>query len=106
MPAHWNRFAVVFFALNLFIPLLVHLLIMLIGLIGPDLRTLWFALFVIAGVNIGNFYFAAIGSGWHRVAYLVIAAFNVLSLFAMGGLSFFTSIFGWLHIVPDLVALF
>lgn len=106
MPAHWKRFSVAFFVLNLLIPLLVHLLIMLIGLVGPDLRDLWLALVVITGINIGNLYCATLSKGWHRAGYLIITAFNLLSLFAMGALSFFASIFGWLHIVPDLVALF
>lgn len=97
------HFAKLFFALNLGLPLLVHLLIALIHLAGPDLRQLWLALLVIGGINLANIVYAFLFSGWPRVALITITAFNLLSLFAMGALSFFTSLFGWLHIVPQLI---
>jgi len=97
------HFAKLFFALNLGLPLLVHLLIALIHLVGPDLRQLWLALLVIGGINLANITYAIVFKGWPRIALITITAFNILSLFAMGALSFFTSLFGWLHIVPHLI---
>lgn len=95
-----------FFAINLFAPLLIHFVVAVISLIGPDLRQLYVALPVIVLINAANLTMAALNTGWVRIGFLVIASFNLLSLFAMGALSFLTSLFGWLDIVPDLVALF
>ena len=100
------RSAKIFFALNLGLPLLFHLLIALVDFIGPDLRDLQVALAFIAILNVSNLVLGFYSKGWWRTGYFTITAFNILSLFVMGALSFFTSLVGWLHIVPELVAMF
>lgn len=105
MKLKTDSYAFRFFALNLFLPLGIHLLVGVIGWFGPDLRQLWLALPVIMLINSLNLTYAFYCQGWHRTGLLVIVGFNLISLFAMGALSFFTSLFGWVHIVPEFVSL-
>lgn len=105
MKLKTDSYAFRFFALNLLLPLSIHLLVGMIGLVGPDLRQLWIALPVILLINSLNLTYAFYCQGWQRIGLLVIVGFNIISLFAMGALSFFTSLFGWVHIVPSFVAL-
>jgi cytochrome c oxidase subunit IV len=99
------RFALVFFSLNLFFPLAVQIGVAIIGLFGPNLRTLAVALPVIFLINVANISLAFYHKAWQRVALITITLFNAISVFAMGGLSFLTSVAGWEEIVPDLVSL-
>ena len=105
MKLKTDSYAFRFFGVNLLAPLAVHLVVGLIAIAGPDLSRLYVALGVIVLINASNLALAVFYSGWPRVGLLVITAFNILSLFAMGALSFLTSLFGWVHIVPDLVKL-
>ncbi len=105
MKLKTDSYAFRFLTLNLFLPLAVHLLIGLIGLVGPDLRQMWVALPVILLINSLNLTYAFYCRAWQRTGLLVIVGFNILSLFAMGALSFLTSLFGWVHIVPAFVGL-
>ena len=105
MKLKTDSYAFRFFALNLFIPLGLHLLIALIDVVGPNLRQLWVALPIIMLINATNLTYAFYCKGWQRIGLVVIIIFNILSLFAMGALSFFTSLYGWVHIVPAFVAL-
>ena len=99
------RFALIFFSLNLVFPLLVQIGVAIIGLFGPDLRILAVALPVVFLINVANISLAFYYKAWQRVGLITIMLFNAASIFATGGLSFFTSVFGWDHIVPDLVTL-
>ncbi|PLW74965.1 hypothetical protein [Cohaesibacter celericrescens] len=105
MKLKTDSYAFRFFALNFFVPLAVHVLVAILATLGPDLRQLFVALAVIAAINASNLALAVYYKGWPRISFLAITAFNILSLFAMGALSFFTSLFGWVDIVPDLVKL-
>ena len=105
MKLKTNSYAFRFFALNLFFPLGIHLLVALIDGVGPNLRQLWVALPIIMLINSLNLSYAFYCKGWERVGLLVIVGFNIISLFAMGALSFLTSLFGWVHIVPEFVGL-
>nr|WP_321458228.1 hypothetical protein [uncultured Cohaesibacter sp.] len=105
MQSQPGRFALLFFALNLVFPLAVQISVAIIGLFGPDLRSLTVALPVIFVINVANISFAFYYKAWQRVALITIMLFNAVSVFAMGGLSFFTSVIGWEEIVPDLVNL-
>lgn len=99
------RFALVFFSLNLLFPLAVQIGVAIIGLFGPNLRTLAVALPVILLINVANISLAFFYKAWQRVALITIMLFNAISVFTMGGLSFLTSVVGWEEIVPDLVSL-
>ena len=106
MKLKTDSFAFRFFALNLFAPIGIHILVALIDAVGPDLRHAITVLFVVGAINSINLTMAYFHTGWDRVGLLTITAFNVISVFAMGSLSFFTSLFGWVHLVPDIVDLF
>ena len=99
------RFALMFFSLNLLFPLAVQIGVAIIGFWGPDLRSLAVALPVIFLINVTNISLAFYYKAWQRVALITIMFFNAVSVFAMGGLSFFTSVIGWEEIVPDLITL-
>ncbi|WP_319411174.1 hypothetical protein [uncultured Cohaesibacter sp.] len=99
------RFALIFFSLNLVFPLAVQIGVAIIALFGPDWRNLAVALPVIFLINVANISLAFHYRAWQRVALITIMLFNAISVFAMGGLSFFTSVAGWEWIVPDLVNL-
>ena len=105
MKINTKSYAFRFFAINLFFPLSVHIAVGLVGFAGPDLRILPVALLIIGLVNVTNLSFAFHYRAWQRVGLLVITAFNLISALAMGALAFLTSLFGWVHIVPDLVHL-
>ena len=107
MKLKTNSFAFRFFAVNLFVPFAVHVIFRLLLLLtGIDLRVMIIALMVIMLINAINLTMAWFYKGWERVGLLVITAFNLLALFAMGALSFFTSVVGWPWIVPEVVAYF
>lgn len=105
MPSQPARFALIFFSLNLLFPLAVQIGVAIIGLFGPDLRSLAVALPVIFVINVANISLAFHYKAWQRVALMTIMFFNSISVFAMGGLSFFTSVIGWEDIVSDLITL-